>query len=343
VSQPQDPARPAPIDGRNIDPNLGELRGEGALQHISELDEARPFERRPWRREATADEDSYYGLPLLKESVWRWPIPAYFYVGGLAGACAALGAAASLLGGRRLRRISRAGRRIAAAGAVASAALLIEDLGVRRRFIYMLRVFRPTSPMNLGSWLLSGFGACATAALVPGRFGDAAALASGVLGLPLTSYTGVLLANSAVPLWQQARTTLPPAFVASAATSAASAFEMMPLGRRERRVVRRMAIVGKLAELLNDLAMERELSGIERVALPLHQGVCGLLWQSGKACKLTSFLVSALPRKPRWAWIAGGLLGTLGALATRFALFHGGKASARDPHATFALQQASAG
>jgi hypothetical protein len=343
MSEPRDPALPVPLDGRNIDPALGELRGEGALQRVRELDQARPFERRPWRREATADEDSYYGLPLLKESVWKWPVPAYFYVGGLAGASAALGAAASLLGGRRLRRISRAGRRIAAAGAVASAGLLIEDLGVRRRFAYMLRVFRPTSPMNLGTWLLSGFGACATGALLPGRIGDVAAAASGVLGLPLTSYTGVLLSNTAVPLWQQARTTLPPVFVASAAASAASAFEMMRLGRREQRVVRRMAIAGKLAELLNDLAMERELSQVERVALPLRHGVSGLLWKSAKACKGASLLLSALPRKPRWAWIAGGILGTLGALATRFAVVHGGKASARDPHATLALQRGGAG
>jgi hypothetical protein len=340
VRERRELARPEVADGRNIDETLGELRGEGALQQVNRLDEARPFDRKPWRSEATADEDSYFGLPLLKTSVWKWPIPAYFYAGGLAGASAALGAAAALLGRRRLRRISRASRRIAAAGAVVSAGLLIQDLGVRRRFIYMLRVFRPTSPMNLGTWLLSGFGACATAALLPGRVGDAAAAASGVLGLPLTSYTGVLLANTAVPFWQAARTTLPPVFVASAAASAASAFEMMRLGRRERRVIRRMAIAGKLAELLNDFALERELARVEQVALPLHQGASGLLWNCAKACKAMSLMLSIVRRKPRWARIAGGMLGTLGALATRFAIFEGGKASARDPQATFALQRA---
>jgi formate-dependent nitrite reductase membrane component NrfD len=339
MSDATDPARPAPLDGRNIDQHLGALRGEGALQRIGQIDEARPFERRPWRREATADEDSYYGLPLLKESVWKWPVPTYFYVGGLAGAAAALGAAASLFGRGKLPRISRRARFIAAAGAVASAGLLIEDLGMRKRFIYMLRVFRPTSPMNLGTWLLSAFGGCAAAALLPGRIGDAAALASGVLGLPLTSYTGVLLANTAVPLWQEARTTLPPAFVASAAASAASAFEMMSLGPRERRVIRRMAIAGKLAELLNDLAMEREVSRVELVGEPLRRGSSGLLWHTATVCKISSLIASLLPRKPRWARIAGGVLGTAGALATRFAVLQGGKASARDPHAAFALQR----
>src|SRR5205085_1994938 len=185
---------------------------------------------------------------------------------------------------------SRRARLVAAAGAVASAGLLIEDLGMRGRFIYMLRVFRPTSPMNLGTWLLTGFGGCAAAALLPGRIGSAAALVSGIVGLPLTSYTGVLLANTAVPLCQEARTTLPPAVVASAAASTAAAFEMMSLGRRESRVIRRMAIAGKLAELLNDLAMMREVSRIERVGEPLRRGASGLLWRTATVCKVSSLV-----------------------------------------------------
>src|SRR5207237_9737970 len=79
MSDAMDPARSVPLDGRNIDQHLGALRGEGALQRIGHVDEARPFERRPWRREATADDDSYYGLPLLKASVWKWPVPTAFY------------------------------------------------------------------------------------------------------------------------------------------------------------------------------------------------------------------------------------------------------------------------
>ncbi|MGZ6124625.1 MAG: NrfD/PsrC family molybdoenzyme membrane anchor subunit, partial [Myxococcales bacterium] len=133
-------------------------------------------------------------------------------------------------------------------------------------------------------------------------------------------------------------TTLPPVFVASAAASVACALETMPLGGREQRVVRRLALVGKLAELLNDLALQREVSKVDRVALPLRQGLSGALWRSATVCKLASLTASAFPRKPRWATLAGAILGTAGALATRFAIFHGGKASARDPHATVALQ-----
>ena len=34
---------------------------------------------------------SYYGRPVLKEPVWRWQIPAYFFTGGLAAGSAVLG------------------------------------------------------------------------------------------------------------------------------------------------------------------------------------------------------------------------------------------------------------
>ena len=111
--------------------------------------------------------------------------------------------------------------------------------------------------------------------------------------------------------------------------------------RREQRVVRRMAIAGKLCELINDLAMEREVSRVERVAEPLRNGTSGMLWRSAMVCKASSLALSILPRKPRWARVLGGVLGNLGALATRFAIFQGGKASARDPHATLALQRSA--
>jgi hypothetical protein len=332
-------AHPPPRDGRNVDERLGILAGEGALQNVEEIDAGRPYERRPWRADSTSDESSYYGIPMLKESVWKWPIPLYFYVGGLAGGSAVLSAAA-LLRRHRLRRMIRAGRRIAAAGAVVSAALLIQDLGVRRRFIYMLRVFRPTSPMNVGTWILSAFGACATGALLPGRIGDAASVGAGIAGLPLAGYTGVLLANTAVPLWQNAWANLPPVFVASAAASTASAMEMLPLSPTEQRVARRMAVAGKLSSFGADLALERQLKKIEQVGRPLDRGLSGALWKTAKVCKAASLVCSVLPRKPAWLRVTGGLLGTAGALCTRFSLFHGGRASSRDPHATVAMQTA---
>ncbi|MCA1827394.1 MAG: NrfD/PsrC family molybdoenzyme membrane anchor subunit [Myxococcales bacterium] len=308
-------------DGRNIDQTLGALRGEGALQQVAHLEQKLPV---PQKDEGV----SYYGLPLLKESVWKWPIPTYFYVGGLAGASAALAAAARLRG---LRGLVRAGRFIAAGGAALSGALLIEDLGIRSRFVYMMRVFRPTSPMSLGTWLLGAFGLASGASLLPGVAGDVSGFVAGALGLPLTGYTAVLISNTAVPLWQQTRGALPPLFVASAAVSAASAMEM--LGVEERRV-RRLAIAAKAAELLSGVAVERSVSG--RIAVPLKSGLSGALWKAAKICTAASLLLSITRR----ARLLAGALGTAGALVTRFAMFHAGNASARDPQATFELQRA---
>src|SRR5258708_19037255 len=155
---------------------------------------------------------------MLKEPVWKWSIPAYFYVGGLSGACAVLGGSADLLAGPGMVRVSGQCRLMAATGSAASGVLLIADLGRPARFLNMLRVFRPSSPMNIGTWILSTFGACAGLAALPAvlavpnpirRLADGAGIGAGVIGLPLTGYTGVLLANTAVPLLQGARRSLP--------------------------------------------------------------------------------------------------------------------------------------
>ena len=67
--------------------------------------------------------DGYYGLPMLKAPVWTWEVPAYFFVGGTAGASAVIGAVARRIGGDS--SLVRDARWIAAVGGAASAPLLI--------------------------------------------------------------------------------------------------------------------------------------------------------------------------------------------------------------------------
>lgn len=320
-------------DGRNIDESLGLLAGEGSHQRISGTMQI------PETPEPRDDPGSYYGLPLLKAPVWKASIPAYFYIGGLAGASAAL-AGALQLRGKPMERLVRKGRWIALGGAVVSGALLIEDLGRPSRFLYMLRVFRPSSPMNIGTWILSAFGGAATAALIPGALGALAGTVAGAMGLPLAGYTGVLLVNTAVPVWAEGRTTLPPLFVASAAVSAASVFEMLAMTRTERRVTTRIAVLAKLSEILTHLTYEKTVSRIPEVAKPLHEGSIGAMWKLSQASVLLGLGLSLVPKAPRSVRMAAGILGTIGALATRFAVFHAGKASSQDPHATTAWQRA---
>ncbi len=52
-----------------------------------------------------------------------------------------------------------------------------------------------------------------------------------------------------------------------------------------------------------------------------------------------SLALGLVSRRSKVANMAGAIVGTAGGLATRFALFHVGKASARDPRATFDLQR----
>ena len=87
----------------------------------------------------------YYSRPVLKEPVWKAEIPVYFFLGGLAGAAAGLGFMARLGSNRVLAR-----RALAASALAISACppLLISDLGRPERFLNMLRVLKPTSPMK---------------------------------------------------------------------------------------------------------------------------------------------------------------------------------------------------
>ncbi|HUJ29054.1 MAG TPA: NrfD/PsrC family molybdoenzyme membrane anchor subunit [Myxococcales bacterium] len=318
-------------DGRNIDPQIGALLGEGAQQRVEHHD-APPHGGYP---EGDAPEGTYYGVPALKEPVWKWYVPAYFYVGGVAGASAAAGAAALLLDRRGMRHLWHPARYVAAGGAVVSAALLIADLGRPARFVNMLRVFRPSSPMNMGSWLLSAFGACAAAALLPGRLGDAGAVGAGIFGVPLTSYTGVLLAGTAVPIWQGARRSLPVLFSASGAAAAASLFDLLPARDRGAVAMHRIGTVAKAAELALSAALELEAARAPRVAIPLRGGASGLLWRASQLCTAASLALSLGKRRR-----ISGVLGTLGSLALRFALLAAGRRSARDPRAAFGQQRA---
>ena len=335
-------------DGRHIDPRLGLLTGEGAQQRFEERKE----KREPWSHTPSAGpRDTYYDLPAIKEPVWIWSVPAYFYAGGAAGAAATLGAVAQSVDRDGLADLVRNCRVLAAAGTSVGTVLLIIDLGRPERFMNMLRVFRPTSPLNVGSWVLAASATSTAAAAVlsnargagPRRLGDVAGRVAGAFGLPLSGYTAVLLTNTVVPVWQAATRSLPALFVASAASSAASLLSLTNLGDREKRIVERFGFLAEIAELSATFAVEREVGRNSRVARPLGEGVSGILWKAATACTLGSLLLSHPARRSRVASAISSLLGVAGPLAMRFGLFHAGKASARDPRATFEAQRASLG
>ncbi|MEU3663440.1 NrfD/PsrC family molybdoenzyme membrane anchor subunit [Streptomyces sp. NPDC032940] len=137
--------------------------------------------RRPGRATDGAGRrvSSYYGRPVLNKPRWAAPdIAGNLWPGGLAGASSLLAAGAHATGHAGPARTAKLG----AAGAVSlSLGGLVHDLGRPSRFLNMLRVFKPTSPMNVGSWLLAGHApltVAAAAAAASGRHRSAGAAAT---------------------------------------------------------------------------------------------------------------------------------------------------------------------
>ncbi|MGN6377559.1 MAG: NrfD/PsrC family molybdoenzyme membrane anchor subunit [Gaiellales bacterium] len=293
----------------------------------------RAAERRP------SSETSYYGRPIIKPPVWKQEIGWYLFTGGLAGGSSALCLAARLTGNGKLAR--RAGL-VAAAGYAVSPALLIKDLGRPERFANMLRVFKPTSPMNMGTWLLTAAGSAGGVAAVcdvAGRFRHlraAGQVTAGLRGPGVATYTGVLIADTAVPVWHEARRHLPVLFATGAAASAgAAAVIVTPHGAAG--PARRMMLAGAAGELVVDRLMERSLGPL---ADPYHTGAAGRNSRLAKAATAGGAVLGLLAgrRRPMLGRVAAGLV-LAGAVAERFAVFRAGFQSAEDPRYTVMSQR----
>jgi hypothetical protein len=93
--------------------------------------------------------------------------------------------------------------------------LLVLDLGDPLRFHHMLRVFKPGSPMSLGTWCLTIFSLPLTAAAALSLLAELGwdfewarllAVVVGLLpGFGSATYKGVLLSTNAQPGWKDAR------------------------------------------------------------------------------------------------------------------------------------------
>jgi hypothetical protein len=283
--------------------------------------------------------DSYYGRPVIKGPVWEPEIPWYLLTGGIAGASSVLSLAARIAGNEPLAKRSLY---IGAAAEVVSPALLISDLGRPERFLNMFRVFKVTSPMSVGSWVLAVSGsATGTAAVLEatGRLKPvkvAAEVVAALFGPPLSVYTANLMSNTAVPVWHEARNELPYLFGSSAGTSAGAA-AAMALPTEDAGPARRLAVGGALVENVLMAAMEKRLGMLGE---PYRQGKAGRFGKLAKACTLGGAAVlAAAGRRSRVAAFAGGALVLAGEAALRRSVFEAGFQSARDPKYTVEPQR----
>lgn len=289
----------------------------------------------PATRETTtvagARSTSYYGRPILKPPVWKQPdVPFYLAFGGMAGVSAVVAELAAVTGRPRL---SRAARLAAAAGSGLGTAALVHDLGRPERFLNMLRVFKPTSPLSVGSWILAPFSTLAAGAAlseVTGRLprlGRLAGLGGAALGPPLATYTAALLSDTAVPAWHEGHRELPFVFAGSAATAAAGA-ALIGAPYAEAGPARRLAVLGAAIEVVGAELLKRRLGPL---AEPYETGRPGALVDAAQTLTLGAVAAVVMGRGSRAVSIlAGGVL-LAASTVTRFGIFQAGLASAKDP------------
>lgn len=293
---------------------------------------------------------SYYGRQILQTPSWKaGNIAGYFFLGGLAAGSSLLAAGGDLTHRPGLRRAGR----LAAIGAVSGSLVgLINDLGRPERFLNMLRVARPTSPMSVGSWLLAAYGPLAGAAAASevldwvapasrlatklGPPGRVAGLGAAALAPAVASYTAVLLADTAVPAWHDAHRELPLFFAGSAAAAAGGlALAAVPMAEAE--PARRLAVLGVVAEAVAGQRMEQRLGTASEA---LRTGRAGRLMRLAKVLSAAGALVAALfGRRSRPAAVSGGLAMVAGSACTRFAVFYAGVAASEDPKYTVVPQR----
>ncbi|MEU4237483.1 NrfD/PsrC family molybdoenzyme membrane anchor subunit [Actinoplanes sp. NPDC026619] len=291
-----------------------------------------------------ADFRSYYGRPIVKPAPWTHDIAAYLFTGGLAAGSALLAA-----GGQLTRRpgMRRAGRVTAIGAVAASGYFLVADLGRPERFLNMLRVAKPTSPMSVGTWIFSAFSAAAGAAaiaeaapLLPPGFvrrvlpplGAAAGIGAAVVAPALATYTGVLLANTATPSWHAAYPELPFVFAGSALASGAG----VGLIADPSPPARRMAVLGAAVELYGAHRIETTKGLLSE---PYATGRAGRLLRAGRALTAAGVAGAVLGRGNRVVSALSGLSLLAASAVTRFGIFEGGMASARDPKYTVLPQR----
>jgi formate-dependent nitrite reductase membrane component NrfD len=299
-----------------------------------------------------AEFTSYYGRPVVKAAPWEHDIPAYLFLGGVAAGSSLLAAGADVTGRPVLRRT---GRLAALVGLTLSMVALVKDLGRPERFHHMLRVAKPTSPMSVGTWILTAYGPFAAVAaaaelrgLLPMRMRDGlpgrllglgarpAGLAAAAVAPGVASYTAVLLTNTATPTWHDAHRHLPYVFVGSA-SAASGGLGMLAAPVDEAGPARRLALGGALVELAVEHRME-QVMGL--TAEPLHAGHAGRLLRAGKALTAAGAVGAAtVAARSRLGAVCSGAALLAGSACLRFGVFEAGIESARDPRYTVVPQR----
>lgn len=298
---------------------------------------------------------SYYDLPILKASQWTWMVPVYFVAGGLSGGAYVIARLADRCGGPKLRSLSRTATFLSVGSLSICPPLLIFDLGDPKRFYNMLRIWKPISPMNVGSWTLTAFSGAVGIALLrelpigKNRLLRAATAPIDLAGIPLalmmTGYTGVLLSTTSTPIWTQNQW-LGPLFTTSAFELACGAMSLCleVTGKLDAASTAAIHPVSNLARAATVVSLGGYLASAGSSAKSLTHGrYAGHIWGGAIACGLVLPPILELAAKrqrkrgkeraARKLSVAASVLSLAGGFALKWAITSAGHASGRDPEA----------
>ena len=160
-------------------------------------------------------EVGYENLPVTKVPGWHGIIAWDALLNGMATGLFLAAAVSELAAPAVFIRVAKVAYPVALVLLLVDLGLLVLDLGDPLRFHHMLRVFKPSSPMSLGTWCLTTFSLPLTAAAALSLLAELgwdfewARLLAVVVGLlpafGSAAYKGVLLSTNAQPGWKDAR------------------------------------------------------------------------------------------------------------------------------------------
>jgi formate-dependent nitrite reductase membrane component NrfD len=322
-------------------------------------------EVRKYNPQSQASEPGYYDVPMLKAPLWKWEIASYFFLGGLSAGAYLLGRVADRHGGKRHQDIAKMGAYLALAAILPAPPLLIHDLGDPKRFHHMLRIWKPGSPMNFGSWALTAYSGMATFEVVRQYLlsrGNRVSKAerakveklmnNGTLlllhdaaGIPfaliVASYTGVLLSCTSNPLWCK-NPWLSPLFTASAISTGAEAISLAldctgdsngdGAESPSQRILKK---VDSAAHAVEGIALAGYMRAAGEKAAALKTGRMAKYHHFTQRGMIAAEIIKAIPFTGRLRKVARMIAAALGLAAgwsMRWSFIHGGHEAADDPH-----------
>lgn len=288
----------------------------------------------------------YDNVPILKRPVWGWEIACYFFVEGVSAGMYTLSTIADLMGVQRHRDTVGYGRLAALFAMMPAPGLLIADLGRPERFHHMLRVLKPRSPMNLGTWALTGYALFTTfRALrgisyrlpripvlstllesIPERVASAAGLP---FALTMLSYPGVLLESTSIPVWAHTPY-IGPLIAASSVGSGAAALSLVGELTHDELAIRQVTRMENASVVAEGVCLGAYLASAKSAARPLVSGGQSKLFWFGAVVLGMIAPVFLRKRRSRLARIAGSLLTLAGSFALKWTITHAGPESSQD-------------